>query len=258
MSQTYRAAARNALPDLCYVVRPGDENEELRYSLRSVAANLPHRRVWIAGHRPPWVSDEVGWLPVEQPEPKDELTKYRNARLNWQAVADCADIGPDIVMMNDDFFVTAPLSSVPVLNYGTIDDFMAFFRRYSRTVSTYMIGEQRTIEWLQTERRIARPLSYALHVPLPVPRAALAETLAVLPLVAPSGRPLPLHLRTALGNIAKLRGTKAPDPKVLRKDAHRTTVPTPFVSTSDRTWLMGTGTTLRRMFPVPSPYEITS
>ena len=41
--------------DAVYYVRPGDRNDELRYSLRSLA-NLPHDRVWIVGHTPPWVT----------------------------------------------------------------------------------------------------------------------------------------------------------------------------------------------------------
>ena len=42
-------------PDIVYVVRPGERNEELRYSLRSLS-NLPHGRVWIAGYMPKWVT----------------------------------------------------------------------------------------------------------------------------------------------------------------------------------------------------------
>ena len=41
--------------DLVYVVRDG-ANPELRYSLRSVAVNLPHDRVWIVGHVPAWIT----------------------------------------------------------------------------------------------------------------------------------------------------------------------------------------------------------
>ncbi len=52
-------------PDVVYVVRPGDKNEELRYSIRSVIANLPHRKVWIAGYKPTWLSDDLGYIKVQ-------------------------------------------------------------------------------------------------------------------------------------------------------------------------------------------------
>ena len=60
------------MSDLVYIVCPGDQNEELRYSLRSVARNLPGRRVWIFGHTPPWVT---GVHSVEL-DPLDD--KYEN------------------------------------------------------------------------------------------------------------------------------------------------------------------------------------
>ncbi|MFF3129757.1 hypothetical protein ACFVRD_48125 [Streptomyces sp. NPDC057908] len=52
-------------PDIVYVVRPWNQNEQLRYSLRTLA-NLPHRRVWIAGYCPTWVGPDVGRIPVAQ------------------------------------------------------------------------------------------------------------------------------------------------------------------------------------------------
>jgi hypothetical protein len=67
-------APRKKLPDLVYVVREGDRNNELRHSLRSVVANVPHRLVWIAGYKPGWVSDLVGYIPMAQ-----RGTKWQNS-----------------------------------------------------------------------------------------------------------------------------------------------------------------------------------
>jgi hypothetical protein len=57
------------LPDVVYVVRPGNRNEELRYSLRSIAAHLPHRRVWLAGFCPSWVRN-ISFIPALSPSPR--------------------------------------------------------------------------------------------------------------------------------------------------------------------------------------------
>lgn len=42
------------MTDLVWIVKPGDGNEELRWSLRSAVAHVPHERVWIVGSRPGW------------------------------------------------------------------------------------------------------------------------------------------------------------------------------------------------------------
>lgn len=35
--------------DLVYIVKEDENNEELRYSLRSVAKYLPQNKIWIVG-----------------------------------------------------------------------------------------------------------------------------------------------------------------------------------------------------------------
>lgn len=237
-------------PDICYSVRPGDHNEELRYSLRSLR-NLPHGRVWIAGHKPPWVSDLVGHIPTLQGDPRTSEVKFANSRRNHRALAEHDEIADDIVLFNDDFFVTEPIDRVPVLHYGTIENFNAFFRARSSTVSSYMLAERYTCEWVTATCGIARPRSYALHVPLPVAKQALADVLAILP---ETYRGLPLHLRTALGNLARLGGRRVADVKVLRSRP-MAELARPFASTSDGTFRMGAGEQLRSLFPDPGPYE---
>lgn len=252
---TLAGSARTAgtkLPDIVYPVRPGESNEELRYSLRSLR-NLPHGRVWVAGYRPSWCSDAVGFVPTGQQPATTMLEKYQNSRANLRGLAFCPDIAPKVVIMNDDFFITAPLEEVPVLHYGTLGDFFAFFRRHQRSTSTYMLGEQRTHEWLRGQG-FTNTLSYALHVPLPTSRTAMKMTLRRLPMVSPGGR-VPLHFRTALGNLAQLGGERAPDVKLLRGQLALPGLPSPFASSSDRTWEMGLGNRIREMFPEPGPYE---
>ena len=64
-----KTASKSLEMDIVYVVRPGDENEALRYSLRSLA-NIPHRTVWIAGYRPKWCYGIV-YVPRDQADQPD-------------------------------------------------------------------------------------------------------------------------------------------------------------------------------------------
>lgn len=243
------------MPDIIYICRPGDDNEELRYSLRSLR-NLPHGRVWIAGYKPSWVSDEVGFVDSGQKPARTVLEKYRNSRRNFTAAAEDDRIADDVVLFNDDFFVTAPIPYVPALHYGTLEDFLSFFRRHQRVTSTYMLGEQLTCEWVQSQG-FPVPLSYALHVPMPSTRRDMRRVLRKLPFTGASGR-VPLHFRTALGNLSRLGGEKTPDVKLMRWQLSLPGLPEPFVSSSDRTWALGLGNRLKDLFPDPGPYEITS
>lgn len=38
--------------DLVYIVKNSEVNEDLRYSLRSVAKFVPHNKIWIVGYKP--------------------------------------------------------------------------------------------------------------------------------------------------------------------------------------------------------------
>ncbi len=240
-------------PDLLYIVRPGDDNEELKYSLRSVAANLPHGRIFIAGHTPAWVTGVVS-VPTDQTERLFTLRqKFARCRGNLLAGISHQEIGEDVLLFNDDFFITERISEVPVLHYGTLSDFMGYFRRESKITSSYMLAEQYTHQWLQQYHGIGVPLSYSLHVPLPVKRDLFREILTALPGAIP-GTSLPPHVRTVYGNLAGLGGRKSPDVKVLRRTLSRP-LSKPFSSTSDRTFVMGAGSVLRSMFNTPCQYE---
>lgn len=107
------------LPDIVYPVRPGTINEELRYSLRSLA-NVPHGRVWIAGHRPPWARG-VGHIPVPP-----QATKYLGSTANLRAAVEHPEVAEEFLYFNDDFFVMTAVQEVPALHRGPVDRVEAY------------------------------------------------------------------------------------------------------------------------------------
>lgn len=231
--------------DVVYIVGPGERNEPLRYSLRSLSL-LDHDRVWIAGFCPPWVTG-VGRIPVRQ-----GATKYRNSTANIRAACEHPQVSDEFIYMNDDFFVLERLEEVPVLHRGPLNDFLRKTpRRLPRRqpMQNYGGGRQATAELLASLGH-ADPLAYEpLHTPMPVAKAGMREALI-------AGRGLPvLHYRTLYGNLAGIGGAESVNHKI----ADRTSLPKPdwaFVSTDDGAFERGAvGALIRKRFPAPGLYE---
>ena len=191
--------------DVVYVVREGDANEELRYSLRSLR-NLDHDRVFIAGYTPDWVRGAVS-IDVDQPG-----TKWANSTRNLKAACSDPRVGDEFVLMNDDFFVLEPVGRVPLYDRGPLDDVMNEYStrvRNNRHRRRYYDGIISTSQLLQRRGYKQRLLkSYELHVPMPVQKDLMLY-------VIEQGEKLPvLHKRTLYGNLSGLPSETTTDVKV--------------------------------------------
>lgn len=215
--------------DAVYLVRPGDSNQELRYSLRSLR-NLPHRRVWLAGYQPKWTTN-VGRIPVEQGE-----NKYENSRANIRAACSHPDVTERFLLFNDDFFVVEPIDAIPVWHRGLLVD-----RLEGRRGGSYVRRMQATSDALGPDA-----LSYALHVPMEIEKGKALEVLD-----ATTDEVL---FRTMYGNRWNVGGIYHDDVKVAGRNDK---IPDgPLLSTSDGSFRQrDVGKRIRRLFPDPSPYE---
>ena len=223
-------------PDVVYVVRPGERNEELRYSLRSLR-NLPHGKVWIAGYKPRWVSDEVGHIPA----PKMG-GPHANAKANLRAACEHPDVSETFVYMNDDFFVMQPHEQLPTMHRGLLSALV----KAGIMASGYNRAMKQTLELLQ-KRGIAEPLMYDLHAPMLVSKAGMLEALDACS--APT-----IQERTLYGNLQAVGGEKRHNHKVRRQD--RGWSSWPFLSTNEHTFAtLPVGEQIRGVFPDRCPYE---
>ncbi|MFE3378701.1 hypothetical protein [Streptomyces anulatus] len=228
-------------PDIVIPVREGDRNPELRYALRAIAAHVPHRQVWIAGHIPPWVRD-VGHVPNRQ-----TATKYENSRSNWKAAVDHAEVSDDFLIFNDDFFAMRRVQRVPPMHRGLLADVERHFLRRVRA-GRYLMGMRQTADLL-ADLGVERPLSYELHVPMLLNKARYLEVWEV------ANRIQYPHSRTLYGNYWKLGGTQIADPKVLTRGSGYPKGES-WLSTMPETFERGqVGAYIRRTFPRPGPYE---
>lgn len=210
--------------DVVYYVRPGERNEALRYSLRSLV-NLPHDAVWVVGYKPSWVTG-VEYLPLRTPG-----GPAANAIVLLSAA--CGVVPDDrFIVFNDDFYVMAPVDRVPMLHAGPLSE-----RQRPEP------GPLRAARAKLAELGVRDPLDWTLHVPLEVMRQSLA---AILRLVDRH------EWRTMYGNLAGITGERADDVKVRMS---RDPIPDgPFLSSAPA-MLGRLLPRLRAAFPEPCGYE---
>lgn len=225
--------------DVVYIVRNGEKNEELRYSLRSVYHNLQPDSVWIVGYKPGWVKN-VGYV---RGNPKK--LKPANGYHNVLRACTTSEIPDEFVLFNDDFFVTDRVSEIPVLHRGSLSGHINSDPVRRQGPSWWYRCLASTQKYLK-EAGISRPLSYELHVPFPVVKDRMAETLqrfASVALIDP-----PLH-RSLYGNMHQIGGTRRSDCKNTEE------VGVPFYSTDDPRW-PGVAGWFSERFPEKCPYEV--
>ena len=212
--------------DVVYYVRPGERNEELRYSLRSLV-NLPHERVWVIGHKPSWITA------VEYVRGNGERSPQHNAIRNLLLACDAVE-AERFVVFNDDFYVMEPVPQVPLWHAGPLS-------QAART------GPLRLALKRLLALGLPQPVAWSLHIPIVVQRRKLAAILSGL-----TGRSVP-EWRTMYGNLSGERGEQAPDVKLRRRSDP---VPSgPFLSSSDHTF-PALARLLAGRFEAPSPYEV--
>ena len=95
--------------DIVYILGSGSvwENNELRYSLRSVAKNISDvGKIFIVGEFPEWLQN-VTHIPC----PDTYKTKWRNAYTKVLLACENPNLSDDFLLMNDDFFVLKPIEA---------------------------------------------------------------------------------------------------------------------------------------------------
>ncbi|WP_413808114.1 hypothetical protein [Streptomyces sp. OE57] len=227
--------------DIVVPVREGAANEALRYALRSWAVNLPHRRVWLVGYRPPWATG-VEHIPTHQAG----NTKYRNTTLAMRAACEHPDVSDTFLAVNDDFFVMRRQESMPVFHRGPVREVESYYA--TRGNGSYLRGLRETRDLLASLGH-EDPLSYELHVPLPVTKRGMLAALEI-------GAHLDvLHKRSMYGNLAGIGGTRMRDVKVLQR-APSFDREAAFLSTMPDSFTNGhVGRFIRETFRRPGPYE---
>ena len=194
--------------DLVYIVKPGDNNEDLKYSLRSVAKFVPHNKIWIVGYKPKWVQN-VGYIPVAQ-----KGNKWVNSVANIIAACKNNAISENFILMNDDFFAVKPITDIFTatnLSLGLLSD--EADKQRNKTGNSRWAKAFVYVEELLESLGVEKPYyNYESHTPLLINRIKYLEVMN-MPLVQEFMTTAKvLHKRTLYKNIDKIK------PTFIRKD----------------------------------------
>lgn len=226
--------------DAVYICRHGN-NEELRFSIRSLQNLKQVKNVWVIGGKPKWYTGN-----------HVEVTgsdKYNHAITNLHVLTKNAKISEKFVLMNDDFYVIKPVNKLEYYYEGTLSDKIVKYNQFNPN-SKYTKYLQKTRDLLLKQTR-TEPLSYELHIPMVLTKTGLKEALKYNVL-----------WRSYFGNTNNVGGEEmkdvkiyhptARDPNRFKYDANQHVS---FISSEDRSFLYVRDRVLRNLFPQPSKYE---
>jgi len=181
--------------DFVYICRSG-ENEELRYSIRSVVKNFPDANIWVVGGKPKWYIGN--YVEVDQ-----NKNKYTNALNNLSAICKSTEISESFIFMNDDFFILKPFNLSDSFHGGLLSDKISRYKELTPD-SGYVRKLNSTNEKL-FRLKINNPLDYELHVPMLVEKSKLNRIINKYP---------DMLWRSLYGNIYKVGGKEIQDVKI--------------------------------------------
>jgi hypothetical protein len=244
-----------ALPDLVYPVKPTEDDcAELRYSLRSIAANAAglFRKVWIVGSGlPAWLTN-VETIDAGSPD-------GRNADVRAKITAAVHDrrVATRIVILADDNFLVEPITEWAAFHMGPTTKYLERLGRLKTPLHTGNSGWVRavaaTAAWM-ADRGHGDILCRQGHRPLLWDRRALAEAIDAYPADQPMDYLGFYDIAGAAGE-----GRRGVNAKVTVADnfQHRLdALNVPWLSSNDRSFREGMiGGYIRGMFREPSPYE---
>ena len=221
--------------DLVYICRDGD-NEELKYSIRSAVANLPHDNIWVVGGKPDWYTGK--YLAAPQTGSKDV-----NIKNNMLFAISSPEVSESFILMNDDFFIIKEIDHVE--NY---------YDGYLHNKANKLLNDQRgnpyadkvnkTFLYLAKLLKTTNILNYDTHVPMIVEKEKLFNVLKH------PGLP-----RSIYGNLYAIGGKQLKDVKFFKTDNDIDINDLIYVSTEDNGFNLLYEKVLKDMFPYPSQYE---
>lgn len=193
-------AALAPYPDVVYVVRPGETNEDLRYSLRSLR-NIKHGKVFIAGYIPKWTKNVI-----RVPRDQEGQANQENSNNNLLAALYHEKLSENFIFMNDDFYIMQKTKVLPVMRQGLLQDVINRYKRGDRFGQAYsLIATKQTLEKLLPAQDL---YSYELHMPM------LMNKTKALAMFKNWSRPIfSLRPRTMYGNLYDIRGVETEDAK---------------------------------------------
>ena len=232
--------------DIVYFVKDEPENEELRYSLRSIEQNFPYRNVWFCGGCPDGLKpDKMFNLRQE------EFSKWDRVRTMIEKVCKNDDISDDFWLFNDDFFVLKPIKSMEPQYNGELKPYIDYTEgKHGGIADGFTIRLRQAYEDL-TKAGLTT-LNYEVHKPMLINKKRALEVLRAFP-----DTPC---FRSLYGNYYQIGGEDKHDMKIKIENYARILAVQnywEFVSTDDKSFKNGNiGEFLREKFDKKCRFEV--
>lgn len=231
--------------DVVYFVKECPNNEELRYSLRSMEENWLYNDVWFYGGCP------------NELKPDHHVKSVQNAPSKWENVRNMMleackneDITEEFWLFNDDFFIMRPIKDFEPRYDGTLTSKIQQIRdKHGGEDSEWTKNLGRLLELLKENGK--SEFCYAIHEPMLINRKKMLEVLEKFP-----DEPMQ---RALYGNWWGVGGVHDDDPKYAMpepRDIAEKLGRHDVISTSDDSFKSGyVGRWLRDRFNRPSRFE---
>lgn len=223
--------------DIVYFVKDSEENEELKYSLRTLK-NFPHRKVWFYGGCPANLKPDHH-VYVEQ----NEENKWQNVNKMLRLACKNKKITKNFWVFNDDFFVMKQIDKPT--NYYNGD----LYKRIVTLENKY----NRITPYSQLLRDVCKELesmgattkNYTLHVPMLINRDKALELFKI------SDFP---GYRSLYANYFNIGGEQMRDVKITSKEkVYKDGI---YLSTDDKSFEGKVGEQIREIFSDKCKYEL--
>lgn len=191
--------------DIVYIVKNSPTNEELRYSLRSVERNFPHRKVWIFGAKPEYIHPDE-FVPIRQ----IGTTKWEKVRNTLEKICETRGVSEDFFLFNDDFYINNKVEEYQPIYDGDIYRHIVEIeeRNYDKP-SVYTAQLRRMVKELRRAVPESPMLNYAVHMPMLINKTKALEVLR---------RFQSPMFRTLYGNYWRIGGIDIADGKIVRRN----------------------------------------
>lgn len=199
--------------DVVYILTNASkwQNNEIRYSLRSIEKNLKINigRIYIVGFFPKFIQEKE----VSNIDTQDWYThKLKNAIRKIKSACNNSHVSDDFMLMNDDFFIMKPVTEIKNWSKGSLAGSMA---RHNTKGGYYYRAIKETKELLEG-MGIKNPTDFEIHAPIIINKKRFRDIDAKLDLESKG-----LLFRSIYGNLAKLERTIVPDVKIYHTYANR-------------------------------------
>lgn len=184
------------LPAVYIYKKTDDGGLELKHSLRSLK-NIKNwnGEVFVAGHREPWMSEEVQ---IIKTPPGHFIKQIDQQRRLWAIIHD-KRVADDFLYFNDDFFIIDEIEIEPYYD-GLLTPI--------EKKSSWKILKENTREYLEAQG-VSEVFNYETHTPMEFNKQKLTTVLELLE-TEPKNRMQP---RTLYGNINEIGGKQFSDNK---------------------------------------------